>query len=104
MLVKVDIPLKTMDGQVMKDSVDGKAVDATVRAAIVNSVLAPVQKESGIEKVKKFNLAQRVYDKDEVELTAEEISLIKTCIGENFAPIVVGQVWNLLEGKDGLER
>lgn len=104
MLVKVNVLLKTLAGETMKDNVDGQAVDATVKTAIVNAVLAPVQKESGIDKVKKFNLAQRVYKEDEVELTAEEISLIKTCIGENFAPIVVGQVWNLLEGKDGLER
>lgn len=100
MLVKVNVPLVTLDGQPMQDNVDGKAVDATVEQVIVNAVLAPVQKESGIEKVKKFNLAQRVYKSDEVELTAEEVSLIKACIGENFAPIVVGQVWNLLEGKE----
>ena len=103
MLVKVNVPLTTLDGQTMKDNVDGQAVDATVRMAIVNAVLAPVQKESGIDKVKKFNLAQRIYKDDEVELTAEEVSLIKACVGENFAPIVVGQIWNLLEGKDGLE-
>lgn len=99
MLVKINVPLTTLDGQTMKDNVDGQAVDATVKTAIVNAVLAPVQKESGIEKVKKFNLAQRIYKDDEVELTAEEVSLIKACVGENFAPIVVGQIWNLLEGK-----
>ena len=99
MLVKVNVPLKTMDGQVMKDNVDGQAVDATVKLVIVNAVLAPVQKESGIEKVKKYELAKKIYTSDEVELTAEEISLIKETVGENFAPVIVGQVWNLLEGK-----
>jgi len=96
MLVKVNVPLTTLDGQTMKDNVDGQAVDATVRAAIVNSVLAPVQKESGIEKVKKYELAKRIYTNDEVDLDEMDIKLIKDCVGENFAPIVVGQIFELL--------
>jgi hypothetical protein len=103
--MKVDTTqvLKTLDGQVMKDNDgQGNAVDATLKMALVNSILSPVQKESGIDKVKKFNLAQRVYKDDEVELTAEDITLIKERVGETFAPIIVGQVWNILEGKNGI--
>jgi len=96
MLVKVNVPLTTLDGQTMKDNVDGQAVDATVQTAIVNAVLAPVQKESGIEKVKKYELAKRIFENDEVDLNEDEIKLIKDCIGENFAPIVVGQIFELL--------
>ena len=85
MLVKVNVPLTTLDGQTMKDNVDGQAVDATVRAAIVNSVLAPVQKESGIEKVKKYELAKRIYTNDEVDLDEMDIKLICThCGWSNF--------------------
>ena len=97
MLVKVNVPLKTMDGQVMKDNVDGQAVDATVKMAIVNAVLSPVQKESGIEKVKKYELAKKVYSSDEVDLNEDEIKTIKDAVGENFAPIIVGQVYELLK-------
>jgi len=97
MLVKVNIPLKTLDGQVMKDNVDGEAIDATIRMAIVNSVLAPVQKESGIDKVKKYELAKRVYKEDEVDLNEDEIKLIKDCVGENYAPIIVGQIYEILK-------
>ena len=97
MLVKVNVPLVTMDGQVMKDNIDGQAVDATVRMAIVNAVLAPVQKESGIEKVTKYELAKQIFTNDEVDLNEDEIKLIKGCVGENFAPIVVGQIFELLK-------
>ena len=97
MLVKVNIPLKTMDGQVMKDNVDGQAVDATIKMVIVNAVLSPVQKESGIDKVKKYELAKKVYASDEVDLNEDEIKLIKDAVGENFAPIVVGQIYELLK-------
>ena len=97
MLVKVDTPLRTLDGIVMKDNVDGQAVDATVRTAIVNAVLAPVQKESGIDKVKKYELAKRIFENDEVDLNEDEIKTIKDAVGENFAPIVVGQIYELLK-------
>ena len=96
MLVKVNVPLVTLDGQPMQDNVDGKAVDATVKTVIVNAVLAPVQKESGIDKVKKYELAKRIFENDEVDLNEDEIKLIKDCVGENFAPIVVGQIFELL--------
>ena len=97
MLVKVNVPLLTMDGQTMKDNVDGQAVDATVKMVIVNAVLSPVQKESGIEKVKKYELAKKVYSSDEVDLNEDEIKTIKDAVGENFAPIIVGQIYELLK-------
>ena len=97
MLVKVNVPLTTLDGQTMKDNVDGEAVDATVKTAIVNAVLAPVQKESGIEKVKKYELAKRIFENDEVDLNEDEIKLIKDCVGDVFPPIVVGRIYELLK-------
>jgi len=81
----------------MKDNVDGQAVDATVRMAIVNAVLSPVQKESGIDKVKKYELAKKIYASDEVDLNEDEIKLIKDRVGETFPPMVVGQIYELLK-------
>jgi len=101
MLIKVDTPLKNMDGQVMKDMVDGEAVDATLRMAMVNAVLSPVERESGMDKVKKYELAKRIhYATDDVELSAEDITLIKERVGEVFPVLIVGQMFNILEGKE----
>lgn len=97
MLVKVNILIKNMEGVVMQDNVDGEAVDATVKMAIVNAVLSPVERENGVEKVKKYELAKKVYASDEVDLDEEEIKLIKDRVGEVFAPIIVGQVYDLLK-------
>jgi len=98
MLVNVNQVLKTMDGQTMKDMVDGEAVDATVKMAIVNGLLSPVQKESGIEKVKKYELAKKVFNADEVDLNEDEIKLIKERVSEAFpSPLIVGQVFDLLK-------
>jgi len=101
MKIKTDVVLKNLDGQVMKDN-DGKgnAVDATLKMAIVNAVLAPVQNEKGTDKIKKYELAMKVHKNKEVDLTAEDISLIKERVGELFPPLIVGQVYNLLEGKE----
>ena len=98
MLVKVDVTLKTLDGTTMKDNDgEGKAIDATVKLAMINAILSPVQKESGIDKVKKYELAKKIYASDEVDLNEDEIKLIKDRVGETFPPIVVGQIYELLK-------
>lgn len=104
MLVKLNVGLKTLDGQQMIDK-DGQdnAIDATLQTAIVNAVLSPLQQgqnEKGTEKVKKYDLAMKVYKSDgEVELSAEDIVLIKERIADVFSPLVVGQCFNLLENQ-----
>lgn len=98
MLVKVNVPLVNIDGKAMKDDDgQGQVIDATVRLAIVNAVLSPVQTDKGVDKVKKYELAKRIYTSDEVDLDEDDIKLIKERIGENFAPIVVGQIYELLK-------
>ena len=97
MKVNTNVVLKTFDGQVMKDVLDGESVDATIKQAIVNAILAPVDKENGVEKVRKYELAKRIYGSDEADLNEDEIKLIKDAVGKSFAPIVVGQVFELLK-------
>lgn len=101
MLVKVTETLKTFDGKTMKDGDgQGNMIDATLKLAVVNALLAPIKgQESGVEKVKKYELARKVYQNDEVELSAEDISLIKSRIGDMFPALVVGQCFEMLEGK-----
>lgn len=98
MKINVDEKLKTMDGQIMMDN-DGKgnAIEASLKTLLVNAVLAPTEKELGVDKVRKYELAKMLFKGGEVDLTAEDITLIKKQVGENFAPIVVGQVFEMLE-------
>jgi len=98
MLVKVNQILKTMDGQEMKD-VDGQgnAIDATAKLAMVNALLSPVQNEKGVDKVRKYELARKIYQVDEIDLNEDEIKEIKERVGEIFPPIVVGQIYELLK-------
>ena len=102
MLVKVNELLKTVDGQTMKDN-DGKgnAIDATVKLAIVNALLNPEKDDTPIRKLEKGELIRKIYKaKDEIDLTAEEITLCKKRVGEVFPnPLIVLQVIEILEGK-----
>jgi len=98
MLVKVNQLLKTMDGQIMKDNDgQGNAIDATVKLALVNALLSPVQNEKGVDKVRKYELARKIYQVDEIDLNEDEIKEIKERVGEIFPPIVVGQIYELLK-------
>jgi len=58
-----------------------------------------VEKDTGMKKMEKEELARKIYQNDSVDLTIEQVKLIKDRIGEMYAPIVVGQCWRLLEGR-----
>lgn len=99
--MKVDTTqvLKNIAGQPMKDNDgNGNVIDATLKLALVNSILSSVQKESGVDKVKKYELAKRVYENDEVDLNEDEIKLIKDRVAEAFqSPLIVGQIFEILK-------
>ena len=81
----------------MKENVNGEAVDATVRMGIVNALLGANEKDKGVDKIKKYELAKKVYSNDEVDLDENEIKLIKDRVGETFGPVVVGRIYELLK-------
>lgn len=104
--MKIDVSkeLKTLDGTTMKDiGTDGNAVDATVKMALLNSILVPEKDDTPIKKLEKGELARKIYKADgEIDLTAEEIALCKKRVGEVFPnPLVVLQVTEILEQKEG---
>jgi hypothetical protein len=99
MQINVNDVLTQLDGTPLKDMVNGEAKDATVGMAIINALLAPAEGDNGVKKVQKYELAMRVYKNDSVDITVEEATLIKECVGRAFAPIIVGQLFALLDGK-----
>jgi hypothetical protein len=91
-------PLKTLDGTELK--IEGKT--RTTAQAVMDSLLFIFQDEAnlpGEEKVKRYKLANRIYQsKCETDLTIEEAALIKKLTGKLFGPLIVGQIWSILEG------
>lgn len=99
MKIKIDGALKSFDGETLKDvNKNQEMIDAMIKPALVNAILTHVQNETGVEKVTKYELARRIFkSKEFIELSDAEIDLIKTSVGTAYAPVVVGQIFELLD-------
>lgn len=106
MQVKVDSVLVDLDGDPIKEwkKLPGEekpvAVDVTLKKIVCDALLAPVEGEKfdGLESVRRYALARKVYAaKGSINLTAEDTSLVKRLVGLRYAPLVVGQAFELLD-------
>lgn len=76
---------------------DEKGTPLTVKIAIIRALVALKQDDKAEDKVTKFFLARKIQESEgEIDLTAEEIVLIKNSVGTMFSPEVVGTVWETL--------
>jgi len=104
------IEIEDMDGQPMPDSVGKDAKNFTLAKCCVNALYAQFEDEknlSGEEKIKRYNLAEKIYAaKDKIDVTAENIALLKKLIGKAYGALIVGRAYELLdpvEDKDAPE-
>ncbi len=101
MKVPFNTILKQFDGTPIKRQ--GSEATLILRDVAVESLLTVPRDEAqitGDEKAKRWFLASRVYANPAIDLTVEDIALIKKMIGKAYGPLVVGQAWELLEGRD----
>lgn len=70
-----------------------------MRITLVNILGAdPTQSaKTAVEKMQRGQLAAKLLVGGDVELSIEEMALIKQCVGEACPPFVVKQVWDLIE-------
>ena len=99
MIVFLGKGLFTLDGEILPDM---KGEPATVRGVAIEALFAQFKDEenlSGEEKLKRWELASKIKaDPDPVDLTVEEVALLKKLIGKAYGAIIVGQAWKVLEG------
>lgn len=76
----------------------------TFRNALVQALAHEAQPEpgrpqpTGDDRFKRWSIANKIQQAgDSVELTAEEIALAKSKVGDAFFMVVVGPVWTLIE-------
>ena len=102
MIIKMDVILSDLEDAPILDS----GVEVTLAIASWKALLVPDLQEKNMgNKIEKYHLAQRLLGKAEIELTAEEIVLIKKSINVAYAqPLIVGQACDLLEQKDKKEN
>lgn len=105
---RLDEELKQLDGSPLPVSKvhpqTGFPVDTderwTLRRAITNALNGQYEDEKidGAEKSKRGLLAFDIHSaKQPVDLSAEEITLIKTLAGKAYGPLMVAQVWRLID-------
>ncbi len=73
----------------------------SVRTALTRALLsAPPngRQLTGDVQIKRFDLAQRIHKNDKLDITVEEAVMAKECVAENWAPIITGQIFAVLEG------
>ena len=94
--------MKINFSQTIKNIKGEEIKDLTLKSISVEALLATFDDErslSGEEKAKRYLLATRIYANDELDLTVEEVAKIKQLIGKGYGALVVGQAWEMLEGK-----
>ena len=97
MRVSVETVLVDLKGKAIKDGTE----DLTLRAVCVSALLgANKEQDGGLGKYKSFQLAKKIEESKEVILTSEEITGLKKLVDAFFGPLVVGQVYDLLEGTE----
>ena len=99
-LIKMNQELKDLDGNTIPGPKEGKKL--TLLDVCRTGLLSYDEKMAGEKKYENFKLAKKLEDAPAagVELTAEEITNIKQLVGKGQFPLIVGIVWDLLEGKD----
>lgn len=85
---------------VEKVSPDAEAAPILLQHVCIGALLANLPIEQGItgeEKVKRFNLANRIHAGGEQDISAEDIALLKRLIGAAYPASMVGPAWAALE-------
>lgn len=97
MQVNLNKAILDIEGKPIRDGEE----ELNVRKCLVGSLLNSPdgQQIEGQEKQKRFALALRLQNqKDEnINLTAEQIVLLKKVVGHSFAPLLVGRLYEELE-------
>ena len=98
--MKIDFSrkLKTLDGKPIKIP---KGKDLTLKDAVTNALLQAHEDEKnlpGKEKAMRYHLSMRIYGaKEPILLKSEECTLIKDLVGKAYLPLLVGQIWEIID-------
>ena len=78
------------------------ATELTIGAAAINALLADDGASGGQDKFDRFMLAQRLHEAKggKVALKAEDAALIKNVVGSVYGALIVGQVWQAIDGDE----
>ena len=99
MKLNLEYNLHDIYGVEMKDD---KGASLPLKRYVIDALLTPYQDEQnlpGEDKIKRYELAKAVSQPGEVEMKVEDVALVKKLTGKLFTPLVIGQIWPLLDPK-----
>lgn len=99
--MKIDFStvLLTLYGKPYMSKTDTGEVPLTLASAALEALLGPAQSpETGEQKFRAYQLAERVALGGEVDLIPEDVVLLKEKIGVHYLPGVVGAAYKQLNG------
>jgi hypothetical protein len=98
MIINVTKTLKTFDG---KPILNEEEEPLTLRAVFIGALnYLPMGRPLSLEiKLRAYKLCKEIIEKDEVEFTIEDLSLLKGNLAEMASPLLLGQIVEILEGK-----
>lgn len=83
------------------DAVDESGKQVTLDVVCINALMSnnPEERVSGDEKLKRYDLALKIKNSNELNLSSEDITLLKKLIGNVYSTLIVGQSYKMLEGE-----
>jgi hypothetical protein len=71
--------------------------ELTLREMAITALRSPQQKLKSSELYDRYGLVMRIAQRDSVQLTSGEITLIKEAVGEMYEPVRMGRAWDILD-------
>ncbi len=108
MQINFTVEMKNIHGHTLKERMPdpdepGKTIEdaVTLKVISVNALLSVEDGMSGKDKAKRYALAIQINQSDEtgLDLSIDDIALVKRLVGKNYSPLVVGQAWQILDPK-----
>lgn len=100
--MKIDVTqgLKNYDGKDIYLDSDNK-VKATLREVLVAAANTETKGKpmTAENKAKAYQLSQKMYKDNDVNLTIDDMAFLKERVYEIFRPVVAGQIEEIFEGK-----
>jgi hypothetical protein len=98
MKVKVNQVLNDAEGNPLPYK---EKVSLTLRDICSISILNPIQGDEEKTKLMKYDIFKKLRNlkANEIELTAEEIALVKKSVAYFQPPLIMGQCFEMIEGK-----
>lgn len=100
MLINFDQIMKNMDGTDMLENDKSIPMKTFISNALLSVHLEP--NISGMDKFKRGELAKKVYDGGNLEISSEDITMIKDAVGKYYPPLVVLPVFSYIESMSAI--